>query len=418
MSTANEADANEANFEANEDQLWIDLQTTDPIEAVRQLLHHACQEKVSDLFFCAEERYTAVAARHLGLYQRVAQLDPELGKRCIAHIKGVAGMDITERRRPQDGRWIYPRGKDDIVDLRINTLPTLYGEDCTLRLLDRGTRLLTLDGLGMMRRDYNHLVQFLASPSGLILVTGPTGSGKTTTLYACLNHLNNGARKINTIEDPVEYALAGVRQTQVNAAIELGFAEVLRSVLRQAPDVIMVGEIRDAETASTAVRAANSGHLVLATMHSPIAAAAVQAMLHLGVHPAHLATSLIGVIAQRLVRILNKDTRQPFPVVPQMFDEVLKYLDGSLGDQAWAPGPARAGGMPYTGRTGVFEVMSVTPAIRSLIMQQQPAQVIRAKAIEEGLIGLRQAALIAVAKGVTSVEEVFRVIPSEYLLDE
>jgi type II secretory ATPase GspE/PulE/Tfp pilus assembly ATPase PilB-like protein len=407
---------NESTFEPTNDPLWVDIQSTEPQEIVRHLLQHGCQHQISDLLFCAEEHFVSVAARHFGLFQRVGQVEMDLGKRCIAHIKSMAGMDITEKRRPQDGRWIFRRGREDIVDLRINTLPTLYGEDCVLRVFDRQTRLMNLDALGLIRRDFNHLVGFLTSPSGLIVVTGPTGSGKTTTLYACLHHLNNGTRKINTIEDPVEYALAGVRQTQVNPTIQLGFAEVLRSVLRQAPDVIMVGEIRDAETAQTAVRAANSGHLVLATMHTPVAAAAVQALLHLGVHPSHLATSLIGVIAQRLVRTLNKDTRVPFPVMPQMFDAVRKHLEPSQGEKVWGPAPARVGTMPYTGRMGVFEVMSVTHSLRELIVAQQPAQLIHQKAMEEGLIGLRQAALIAVAKGLTSVEEVFRVIPSEYLL--
>jgi type II secretory ATPase GspE/PulE/Tfp pilus assembly ATPase PilB-like protein len=398
--------------------LWIDLVETDPQEAVRLLLDHACQHQVSDLFFASEAGAVSVAARHLGLYQRVTRLSAELGKRCIAHIKGVAGMDITERRRPQDGRLVFPRGEGEPLDLRINTMPTLHGEDCTLRLLDRSARPLTIAALGMNRHDHNRLMEFLSAPSGLLLVTGPTGAGKTTTLYACLNHLNNGALKINTIEDPIEYELPGVRQTQVNPKIDLGFAEVLRAVLRQSPDVIMVGEIRDPETAQTAVRAANSGHLVLATMHAPISAAAVQAILQLGVHRGHLATSLIGIIAQRLVRALNVTTRVPWPAVPQMFEEVRPYLAEGEGEQAWRPSKPRPGVPPYVGRAGVYEVMSASHAIRSLIAAGQTAAVVRAKAIEEGMIGLRQAALIAVARGTTSVEEVFRVIPSEYLLDE
>ncbi len=405
---------------AVDDALWIDIPSTDPIAVVGQLLDYGARLRISDLFLCAEERYTTVAARHLGLLQRISQVHPEVGKRCIAHIKGQAGMDITEKRRPQDGRWIFRHG-DDVIDLRINTLPTLYGEDCTIRLLDRTTRLLSLDRLGLIRRDYNHLMQMLSAPAGLILVTGPTGSGKTTTLYACLNHLNNGARKINTIEDPVEYALAGVRQTQVNPTIDLGFAEILRSVLRQAPDVIMVGEIRDVETATTAVRAANSGHLVLATMHAPISAAAVQTLLNMAVHPHHLAACLLGVIAQRLVRTLNPDTRVAYDMsaMMHMFDEVQRYLEPGQGQVIYGPGPQTdPRSLPYTGRTGVFEVMSISPKMRQLIASQQPAHEIRRQAHEEGMIGVRQAALLAVARGVTSVEEVFRVVPAEFLLDE
>jgi len=409
---------NEAELEPAEDALWIDVDSSDPAFVVQRLLDHAVRHRVSDLFICAEERYTLVAARHLGILQRVSQLPLDLGRRCVAHIKGLSGMDVTERRRPQDGRWIFRRD-DEVIDLRLNILPTLYGEDCTMRLLDRQTRLLSLDKLGFIRRDLNHLLGMLSTPAGLILVTGPTGSGKTTTMYACLNHLNNGARKINTIEDPVEYALPSVRQSQVNPAIDLGFAEILRSVLRQAPDVIMIGEIRDVETATTAVRAANSGHLVLATLHAPISAAAVQAMLNLNVHPHHLASCLLGVIAQRLVRTLNPDTRQSYDAsaMSHVFNEVRRYLEPGQGEAIYGPGPQSAGSLPYVGRVGVFEVMSISPALRALIAGSSTAQQIRQKAIEEGMIGVRQAALLAVARGVTSVEEVFRVVPAEFLLE-
>ena len=410
--------SNEAELEPAEDALWIDVDSSDPAAVVQRLLDHAVRHRVSDLFICAEERYTLVAARHLGILQRVSQLPLDLGRRCVAHIKGLSGMDVTERRRPQDGRWIFRRD-DEVIDLRLNILPTLYGEDCTMRLLDRQMRLLSLDKLGFIRRDLNHLLGMLSTPAGLILVTGPTGSGKTTTMYACLNHLNNGARKINTIEDPVEYALPSVRQSQVNPAIDLGFAEILRSVLRQAPDVIMIGEIRDVETATTAVRAANSGHLVLATLHAPISAAAVQAMLNLNVHPHHLASCLLGVIAQRLVRTLNPDTRQSYDAsaMSHVFNEVRRYLEPGQGEAIYGPGPQSAGSLPYVGRVGVFEVMSISPALRALIAGSSTAQQIRQKAIEEGMIGVRQAALLAVARGVTSVEEVFRVVPAEFLLE-
>src|SRR5262249_28636974 len=185
-------------------------------------------------------------------------------------------------------------------------------EDVTLRLLQRDTQLLAISQLGLPRHDFNELQGALASPSGMLLVTGPTGSGKTTTLYACLNSLNNGARKINTIEDPIEYAIDGVRQSQVNLKLQVDFPDLLRNVLRQTPDVIMIGEIRDGVTAATAVHAANSGHLVLATLHAPTAAGAIQSMVSLGVHPHFLASSLVGVIAQRLVRTLCPQCKMPF----------------------------------------------------------------------------------------------------------
>ena len=275
--------------EEADDALWIDVESADVPFVVQGLLEHAASLNVSDMFFCAEENYLSVSARHLGLWQPMSQVSSEMGKRCIAHIKSMANMDVTERRRPLDGRWIFDRTNGETIDLRISTLPTLYGEDCTIRLLLRENQLLSIEGLGLLQRDHNYLLQMLNNPSGLILVTGPTGSGKTTTLYACVSYLNSGQRKINTIEDPIEYALVRVRQSQINPVVDVGFADLLRGVLRQAPDVIMIGEVRDMETAAIAVRAANSGHLVLATLHAPIAAAAVASMLTFGIHPYQLA---------------------------------------------------------------------------------------------------------------------------------
>jgi type II secretory ATPase GspE/PulE/Tfp pilus assembly ATPase PilB-like protein len=332
-----------------------------------------------------------------------------------------SNLDIAERRRPQDGRWIHQREGGQALDLRVSVLPTLFGEDITLRLLDRSTRLLGLEQLGLHRRYFQTLQSMLQSPSGLILVTGPTGSGKTTTLYACLNHLNNGERKINTIEDPVEYVIGGIRQSQVNPKLDVTFPDLLRTVLRQAPDVIMVGEIRDPETAATAVLAANSGHLVLATLHAPTAPAAVQSMFNLGVHPHYMAGGLLGVLTQRLLRTLCPNCRVQYDLsdAPQTFDEVRPYLEPGEGYRMFGPkGCPQCRQMGYAGRTGVFEILSVTPAIRRLIVERPPATVIRQKAIAEGMMECRTSAMIKVAHGQTSVEEVFRVIPIEYLAIE
>jgi type II secretory ATPase GspE/PulE/Tfp pilus assembly ATPase PilB-like protein len=290
--------------------------------------------------------------------------------------------------------------------------------DFSLRLLDRESQLLRPDQLGLLRHDFNRLLAMLQSPSGLILVTGPTGSGKTTTLYACLTYLSRGDRKINTIEDPIEYALPGIRQSQVNLKINIDFPELLRSVLRQAPDVIMIGEIRDAVTATTAVRAANSGHLVLATLHAPVAAAAPESMLGLGVAPHFLASSLLGCISQRLLRTLCPNCRAPYsPGEPlPIFKEVERWLEPGQGQELFSAGACEfCLHTGYTGRTGVFEVLTVGKAIRRLILAQEPAQTLRRQATEEGLIEFRQAALLKVAQGETTVEEVFRAVPSEYL---
>jgi type II secretory ATPase GspE/PulE/Tfp pilus assembly ATPase PilB-like protein len=398
--------------------LRISVNEQSPENAVATLIEHGSNLDASDLFFVANEKHTGVLARHLGILRLLSVMPTDLGRRCVAHIKAVAGMEVPERRRPLDGRWIFRRPSGQVVDLRINTVPTLYGEDVTLRLLARDTRLLDLEDLGLLRRDLNQLLSFLNSPSGLILVTGPTGSGKTTTLYAALTYLNNGERKINTIEDPIEYAVEGLRQSQVHLRIDVGFAELLRSVLRQAPDIIMVGEVRDPVTAETAVRAANSGHLVLATLHAPVAAGAIQSMLALGVHPHFLASSLLGVIAQRLVRTLCPACKSTFELAdaPMTFEDVKQFLEPGQGQMLYAPkGCPECRMLGYAGRTGVFEVLPVTRDIRKMILAREPTPVIRRKAIEEGMIEFRQAALLKVARGETSIEEVFRTVPSEYL---
>ena len=246
-------------------------------EAVTTLLDRAAELRSSDLFFLAEERYVTIAVRRLGVVEKLAVVSLEQGRQMVSHIKANAKMDIAERRRPTDGRWINEIGARRL-DMRVSAVPTLHGEDLTIRIWDHSLGLLSIEQLGMSRSELNKLTYMLNHPSGLMLVTGPTGTGKTTTLYACLQYLNDGTRKINTLEDPIEYALEGVRQSQINTKLGLDFPELLRSVLRHAPDIIMVGEIRDKDTATTAIRAANSGHLVMATLHSPTAAGAVQSI--------------------------------------------------------------------------------------------------------------------------------------------
>jgi type II secretory ATPase GspE/PulE/Tfp pilus assembly ATPase PilB-like protein len=396
----------------------ITVGTLPPDEAAARLVDHAAALGASDLFLTPTEENFSVHARLMGVVRQLSVLPADLGRRCVAHIKATAGMDVAEKRRPQDGRWIRDLPDGSRLDLRINLIPTLWGEDLTLRLLPRETKLLTIDGLGMRRTDQNQVQEILSNPSGLLLVTGPTGSGKTTSLYAFLAHVNTGQRKINTIEDPIEYTLEGVRQSQINPRIDVGFPELLRSVLRQSPDVIMIGEVRDPETAETAVRAANSGHLVLATLHAPVAAGAVQSMLGLGVHPHFLASSLRGAVAQRLVRTLCPKCRVAYDVSesPGMFDEVRRWLEPEEGKVIHGPGGCPECRMlGYVGRSGVFEVLTVSKEIRKLIADRQPTQVIRQRAVAEGMTEFRAAALLKVAKGETSIEEVFRVVPTEYL---
>ncbi len=263
----------------------VDLSALSAEEAAHAVIERAAALQASDLYLDSEEHHVLVAVRHLGVVRKVTQVSLEQGRRMITHLKALAGADIAEKRKPQDGRLVHRLAGGRMLDLRVSSIPTLFGEDIDVRLLDRDTRRLALEELGMTPRESQHVLAMLNNPGGLILVTGPTGAGKTTTLYAFLHYLNDGRRKINTIEDPIEYAMPGVRQSQVILKHGVDFPEMLRGVLRQSPDVIMIGEIRDAVTAQTAVRAANSGHLVLATLHAPVAAAGVQSMLNLGAPP-------------------------------------------------------------------------------------------------------------------------------------
>lgn len=389
-----------------------------PEQAVHLFVEQAVSLRASDLLFACNENQVAVFVRHLGIMMQLDSLDVTQGRRCLNYIRAMAGLDVGEHRRPLDGRWIFPRLGGRKVDLRINVLPTLYGEDITLRILDRDQQVRTLENVGLLPKQRSDLLGMLNSPSGLILVTGPTGAGKTTTLYACLNYLNNGTRKINTIEDPIEYAVEGLRQSQVNPAVELDFPELLRSVLRQSPEVIMIGEIRDRVTAQTAIRAANSGQLVLATLHAPVAAAAMQSMFALDVSPHFLSTCLRGVIAQRLFRTACPECRVAIDIgeTPLTFEEVRRWLEPGAGNVIFAAAGCktclRTG---YASRRGLFEVLTITRRVRNLIARSAPSLEIENAAIEEGMIEFRRGGLLQVGNGVTTTEEILRVVPSEHL---
>jgi general secretion pathway protein E len=382
------------------------------------LVRHALHMPASDLLIAFDENDATVSARHLGVVRPLTRVSHDVGRRVINLVKASSGMDLAQRNRPLDGRWVCSLMDGEKVDLRVNTIPTLYGEDLCARLLRRSAELIDLENLGLHRHCLGELKGMLGSPSGLILVTGPTGVGKTTTMYACIKQLHDGTRKINTIEDPIEYAVPGLRQSAVRPQIDLDFPELLRSVLRQAPDVIMIGEIRDPVTAETAVRAANSGHLVLATLHAPIAAAAVDSMLAFGVHPHFLGTSLLGIVTQRLLRTLCPSCRVSWDISesPQTFDEVRRWLQPGQGRAIYSsPGCDHCYREGYVGQTGVFEVLQVTKELRQLINQRASSRQIRDKAVEQGMIDIRRAALLKVADGLTSIEEVVRVVPAEHL---
>lgn len=387
--------------------------------ALGKLIDYAVTAGASDMFIASEENSVDVSMRALGTIRAVGKMPGEQGRRVVAHLKALSGMDLNERRRPIDGRWIHHDDDGELIDMRISALPTIHGEDIALRLLPRGQRLFQLDKIGLSGEQFDRVSEMVDGLGGMILITGPTGAGKTATLYAALQRLHNGERKINTIEDPVEYTLPGIHQSSVNLAAEVNYADLLRSVLRQSPDVIMIGEIRDAATAATAVHAANSGLLVLATVHAGHAAGAVQTMRSLGVLSPFLASCLRGVIAQRLIRTICPACKTGFDLTdaPQTFDEVREWLGEGEGKKLWtAPGCDVCGGLGYGGRTGVFEVMPISRSLQSLISDGHSVRSIRDEALKEKMMTFRQAALLKVARGITNAEEVFRVIPAEQMV--
>lgn len=379
------------------------------------VIRTAIEKNASDLFFLAGDAHYEISMRRLGTLEPIARVSKAMGQQLVNTVKSQAAMDLSEKRKPIDGRWSYLLGESQ-VEFRANSMGTLHGEDLALRILRQSERLFKIDELGLVGGQKALLKSILDRPGGLLLVTGPTGSGKTTTLYACLQQLNNGLRKINTLEDPIEHRLPGIRQSQIYPKLGLDFSELLTGAMRQAPDVIMVGEIRDPVTAAIVIRAANSGHLVLATMHSPTATSAVQSLVALGINPFFLAHSLVAVIAQRLIRTLDPEKRVEYPLsgLTGTFDEVKGLLEPGQGDAIYGP-PLEATGQHegYHGQTGLFEIMENTPTIREAITAERPAAELRRIALDEGMLDFRRCGLLKVAQGITSIEEITRVIPVE-----
>jgi type II secretory ATPase GspE/PulE/Tfp pilus assembly ATPase PilB-like protein len=408
-----DVDFEEVGGTANDDDA-LALERVSPELSFSVLIDFAVRTGASDLFISTEQDHVEVSTRHLGIVRTIARLPSEHGSRCIHHIRATAGMKFDERRKPQDGRLVRHRADGRTIDLRLNTMPTLYGESFAIRILVRDSHLLDMATLGLVGPQLDTLMGWLQSPSGLIMVTGPTGQGKTTTLYACLNYLNNGKRKIHTIEDPVEYSLNGLRQSQVDDLNGPTFEQLLRAVLRQGPDVVMIGEIRDQMTAETAVRAANSGQLVFATLHAPVAAGAIQSMLALGIHPHFLCSSLLGVVGQRLVRTLCPETKVPLDLshAPRTFEEVRRWLPADYEPTVFAASHQEGSGDGYSGRRGVFEILSLSNGVRQKIAAGRPLGEISQQAIDDGMLDFRRASLVKVAMGETSFDEILRVVPT------
>lgn len=393
------------------------LSSLSPAAALSAIVEHAADRHVSDLFLLSEEAGVRVAFRRMGGIETIAALPLELGRSVVTLLKAESGIDLGDRLRPHEGRRIQGLG-DRTIDLRVNIIPTLHGEDVSARLLDRKFGLRTLEQIGLTRSELNKIQAMLNNPSGLILMTGPTGTGKTTTLYACLQYLNDGTRKINTLEDPIEYGVAGLRQSQTNARVGLDFPELLRNVLRQSPDVIMVGEVRDEETASTAVRAANSGTIVLSTLHAPVAASAVQSMTALGVNRYFLSTCLLGVVAQRLVRTLCPKCRVAYDISesPETFADIQSFLEPGFGSYIFGPGSCDACSQQgYTDSTAIVELMVFNRALKQLVAKGCTNEELQTFAIQQGMLEFRRSAMVKVAMGITSTEEILREVPTEHL---
>lgn len=376
------------------------------IRLINALFTQALRGGASDIHIEPFETRSVVRLRIDGTLRDLIEPARALHNAIVSRVKIMAQLDIAEKRLPQDGR-IALRVAGKPVDVRVSTIPTGHGERVVLRLLDKQTGRLDLTKLGMDDSTLAHMDRLILQPHGILLVTGPTGSGKTTTLYAALSRLDANALNIMTVEDPIEYDLDGISQTQVNSRIDMSFARALRTILRQDPDVVMIGEIRDLETAQIAVQASLTGHLVFATLHTNDAVSAVTRLVDMGVEPFLLASSLIGVGAQRLVRRLCVECRKPFAAdASQLRSLGLAPTDGTLYS---AQGCSACNGSGYRGRTGIYELMTIDDDLRRLIHDRTSEQALRTHVLSRGMRSLRDDGMRWAAQGVISLEEVVRV---------
>jgi len=380
------------------------------IRFVNLLISRAVEQRASDIHIEPFENELKVRYRIDGVLHDVEAPARRLQAAIVSRVKIMSKLNIAERRLPQDGR-IKLRLMGREIDLRVSTLPTLYGESVVLRILDRSSIVVTLGSLGFPEDTLAQFDRLITKPYGMILVTGPTGSGKTTTLYGALDKINSPDKKLITIEDPVEYQLFGVNQIHVKPQIGLTFANGLRSIVRQDPDVIMVGEIRDAETAEIAIQAALTGHLVFSTLHTNDAAGAVSRLLEMGVEDYLLASSLLGVLAQRLVRKVCEKCRRSAEITPTVQREL--GGDGAAAEIYEGTGCEACAQTGYRGRSGIFELLLVNEVIRPLILKRSSADMLKDAAVQQGMRTLREDGWHKVRTGVTTVAEVVRVTQEE-----
>jgi general secretion pathway protein E len=411
------ADLDSVAHELTEPEDLLDADDEAPIiRLVNSLLYQAVKERCSDIHIEPMERDIVVRFRRDGVLYEILRTQKRFQASITSRVKIMGGLNIAEKRLPQDGRIrIKIAGKD--IDIRLSTVPTVHGERVVMRLLDRSAVLLDLDEIGMSEAHLQVMNQLIQKSHGMILVTGPTGSGKTTTLYASLNKINSPEINILTVEDPVEYQLPGIGQIHVNEKIDLKFANVLRSFLRQDPDVIMVGEIRDLETAEIAIQASLTGHLVFSTVHTNDAPGAVTRLVDMGVEPFLVASSLIAILAQRLVRTLCTQCQEAIQPTPEEWSK-LALRDGL---ERLPPRVMRAVGCPrcfktgYYGRLGIYELLVMEDEIRQLVLKNVDAGTIKRTAIAKGMHTLRDDGAEKIIRGRTTMEEVLRVTQEDSL---
>jgi len=377
------------------------------------LLADAIRLKASDVHIEPQKSAVIIRYRIDGIMREIMKTDKHVHASLVSRIKVISNMDISIRRKPQDGRS-QVRFRDKSYDLRVSTIPTSYGEKVTIRILDQSRAGMRLEELGISDRALRDFMEVMSRPQGIILVTGPTGSGKSSTLYACLNRLNSPSVNIITVEDPVEFDISGINQVQINPQAGITFAAGLRSILRQDPDIVMVGEIRDTETASIAFQAGQTGHLVLSTLHANDATSAVTRLLDLGVEAFLISASLVAVVGQRLVRRMCQECKVPDPLSPQILKQLLPYIGTDKKATFWkGAGCEDCQYTGYSGRLGLFEILMVTPSLREIIAPKVSALTLRKAAESEGFQSMSMDGIRKALQGLTTIEEVFRVAPPE-----
>ena len=386
-----------------------DVNSSPVVMLVNSLVEQAVRQRASDIHVEAEVDRVRVRCRVDGVLYTTANYSLRLLPAIVARIKIISGLDISEKRKPQDGRFSVTVDRLE-YDIRVSTLPTVYGERCVLRLNQKKALNRSKKTLGLSDEDMKKFDKILAHPNGIVLVTGPTGSGKSTTLYTALSELNSDMVNIITVEDPVEANIEGINQVQVNVKAELTFANTLRSILRQDPDIVMIGEIRDGETASIAVQASITGHLVVSTLHTNDTASSVTRLLDMGVESYLIADSTVGIIAQRLVRRLCPHCKAGRPVYPHEADYLKLTAQERARQMIFEPrGCQRCNGVGYYGRIGVYEIMEISPRLRGLIAGRAPTDTLRDAAIEEGMLTLQESARRLVLDGTTALPEMLSI---------